>query len=62
MSMIDVLLRANIVRNVLFIADRITLANQAKTKVSGVFSGAVTDLRKSPQSFPNGLYVTTSRH
>src|SRR3990167_3842119 len=31
MSMIDVLLRANIVRNVLFIADRIALTNQAKS-------------------------------
>lgn len=60
MSMIDVLLRANIVRNVLFIADRITLANQAKTNgYQEFFQEAVTDLRKSPQSFPNGLYVTT---
>ncbi|HII15948.1 MAG TPA: DEAD/DEAH box helicase family protein, partial [Nanoarchaeota archaeon] len=60
MSMIDVLLRANIVRNVLFIADRIALANQAKTNgYQEFFQEAVVDLRKSPSSFPNGLYVTT---
>src|SRR5574337_445572 len=31
MSIIDVLIRSNIVRNVLFVADRIALANQAKS-------------------------------
>src|SRR3989339_962645 len=60
MSMIDVLLRANIVRNVLFIADRIALTNQAKSAgFKEFFSEAVVDLRDSPKSFPNGLYVTT---
>ncbi len=61
MSMIDVLLRSNIVRNVLFIADRIALTNQAKSAgFKEFFSGeAVTDLRDKPQSFPNGLYVST---
>jgi type I restriction enzyme, R subunit len=61
MAMIDVLLRANIVRNVLFIADRIALTNQAKSAgFKEFFSGeAVTDLRDNPQSFPNGLYVST---
>ncbi|MEK6828235.1 MAG: DEAD/DEAH box helicase family protein [Nanoarchaeota archaeon] len=60
MSMIDVLLRANIVRNVLFIADRIALANQAKSAgFKEFFSEAVIDLRENPKSFPNGLYVTT---
>ncbi len=60
MSMIDVLLRANIIRNVLFIADRIALANQAKSAgFKEFFSEAVIDLRENPKSFPNGLYVTT---
>ena len=60
MSMIDVLLRANIVRNVLFIADRIALVNQAKSAgFKEFFSEAVIDLRENPKSFPNGLYVTT---
>jgi type I restriction enzyme R subunit len=60
MSMIDVLLRANVVRNVLFIADRIALTNQAKSAgFKEFFSEAVIDLRENPKSFPNGLYVTT---
>ncbi len=60
MSMIDVLLRANIVRNVLFIADRIALTNQAKSAgFKEFFTEAVVDLRENPKSFPNGLYVTT---
>src|SRR3989344_5196736 len=61
MSMIDVLLRASMVRNVLFVADRIPLTNQAKSAGFKEFfpSEAVVDLRDNPKSFPNGLYVTT---
>lgn len=60
MGMIDVLLKANVVRNVLFIADRIALANQAKSAgFKEFFSEAVVDLRENPKSFPNGLYVST---
>ena len=61
MSMIDVLLRANIVRNVLFIADRIALVNQAKSAGFDEFfqSEARTDLRKNPKNYPHGMYVTT---
>jgi type I restriction enzyme, R subunit len=60
MAMIDVLLRSNVVRNVLFIADRIALTNQAKSAgFKEFFSEAVVDLRQHPKSFPNGLYVTT---
>lgn len=60
MSIIDVLMRANIVRNVLFVTDRIALANQAKSAgFKEFFSEAVIDLRDDPDSFPNGLYVTT---
>jgi len=61
MAMIDVLLNANIVRNVLFVADRIALINQAKSAGFKEFfpSEAVIDLRENPKSFPNGLYVTT---
>ena len=60
MAIIDVLMRANIVKNVLFIADRIALANQAKTEgFKEYFSEAVIDLRDSPKSYPSGLYVTT---
>lgn len=60
MSVIDTLIRANIVRNVLFVADRIALANQAKSAgFKEFFSEPVVDLREDPESFPNGLYVTT---
>ena len=61
MAMIDVLLRANIVRNVLFIADRIALTDQAKSAGFGEFfkGEAIIDLRDKPKSFPNGLYVST---
>src|SRR3989338_1242110 len=60
MAAIDVLLRANVIRNVLFIADRIPLVNQAKSAgFKEFFSEAVIDLRENPKSFPNGLYVTT---
>lgn len=60
MSMIDVLMRANMVGNVLFVTDRIALANQAKSVgFKEFFSEPVTDLRDDPESFPNGLYVTT---
>ncbi len=60
MSVIDCLIEANIIRNVLFIADRIALANQAKSAgFMEFFSEPVVDLRKNPESFPNGLYVTT---
>lgn len=60
MAMIDALMQSNMVTNVLFIADRIPLADQAKTEgFQEYFSEAVVDLRDDPQSFPNGLYVTT---
>ena len=60
MAIISILIKANIVRNVLFITDRITLANQAKSKgYKQFFSEPVIDLREDPKSFPNGLYVTT---
>ena len=60
MAVIDTLMRANIVRNVLFVADRIALANQAKSSgFKEFFSEPVVDLREDPESFPNGLYVTT---
>lgn len=60
MAVIDVLMKANIVRNVLFVADRIALANQAKSSgFKEFFSEPVVDLREDPKSFPNGLYVTT---
>ena len=60
MAVIDVLLRSSMVRNVLFIADRIALANQAKSAgFQEFFKEPVTDLRDKPESFPNGLYVST---
>lgn len=60
MAVIDVLMRANYVGNVLFIADRIELANQAKTEgFQKYFNEPVVDLRDDPESFPKGLYVTT---
>ena len=60
MAVIDTLMRANMIRNVLFVVDRIVLSNLAKEKgFKQYFSEAVIDLRDDPQSFPNGLYVTT---
>ncbi|MEM2131341.1 MAG: DEAD/DEAH box helicase family protein [Candidatus Woesearchaeota archaeon] len=60
MAIIDVLMKANIIRNVLFIADRIALVNQAKSAgFKEFFSEAVVDLREDPKNFPNGLYVST---
>ena len=60
MAIIDVLMRSNMARNVLFIADRIALANQAKSAgFKEFFDEAVVDLREGPESFPNGLYVST---
>ncbi|MDG7000707.1 MAG: DEAD/DEAH box helicase family protein [Nitrososphaerota archaeon] len=60
MAIIDALIKSNVVRNVLFVADRIALANQAKSAgFKQFFSEPVIDLRENPKSFPNGLYVTT---
>jgi type I restriction enzyme, R subunit len=60
MAIIDVLLRARIIRNVLFVVDRIPLADNAKEEgFKEFFSEAVTDLREHPESFPDGFYVTT---
>jgi type I restriction enzyme R subunit len=60
MAIISSLIKANIVRNVLFIADRIPLADQAKSKgFKQFFSEPVIDLRDDPESLPNGLYVST---
>lgn len=50
MAMIDALIKSNIVTNVLFVADRIPLADQAKTEgFQEYFSEAVVDLRTSPK-------------
>jgi len=60
MAIIDALMRASIIRNVLFVVDRIALASLAKEEgFKEYFSEPVIDLRDDPQSFPNGLYVTT---
>jgi type I restriction enzyme, R subunit len=60
MSIINVLIRSNVIRNVLFVADRIALTDQAKSAgFKQFFNEAVVDLRTHPTSFPNGLYVTT---
>jgi len=60
MAMIDVLLRANIIRNVLFIADRIALTNQAKSAgFKEFFQEPVGDLRVDSNDFTKRLYVST---
>jgi len=60
MAIIDQLLRAHLVRNVLFVTDRTALTDQAIEKgYKKFFTEKVTDLRKNPKSFPNGLYATT---
>ena len=60
-AIIEVLLKARVIRNALFIADRIALVNQAKSTGFKEFlsSEAIVDLRDSPTSFPDGLYVST---
>jgi len=59
MAIVDVLIRANLVRNVLFIADRITLANQAKNDgFKAFFREPVVDLR-AETSTTGRLFVTT---
>ncbi|MDR1819704.1 MAG: DEAD/DEAH box helicase family protein [Methanobrevibacter sp.] len=58
MAIIDLLNRANIVRNILFIADRISLVNQAKDSFNKYLNEPVADLR---ECFDNNsrLYVST---
>ncbi|MDR3062832.1 MAG: DEAD/DEAH box helicase family protein [Methanobrevibacter sp.] len=59
MAIIDILIRADIVRNVLFIADRITLVNQAKNEgFSKYLNEPVADLRKGFNT-TSRLYVST---
>jgi len=59
MALIKLLIDANIVRNVLFVADRISLANQAKSKgFKEFFSEPVTDLREGFNT-TGRLYVST---
>jgi type I restriction enzyme R subunit len=59
MALIKLLIDANVVRNVLFVADRISLANQAKSKgFKEFFSEPVSDLREGFTT-TGRLYVTT---
>lgn len=59
MAIIDLLINANIIRNVLFIADRIPLVNQAKTNgFKEFFTEPVVDLREGFSS-SGRLYVST---
>lgn len=59
MAIIDVLLNANYVRNILFVADRIALANQAKTDgFQRFFTEPIGDLRDEIKH-TSRLYVTT---
>jgi type I restriction enzyme R subunit len=59
MAIIDLLINANIVRNVLFIADRIALVNQAESSgFQQFFTEPIVDLRKG-FSTTGRLYVST---
>jgi len=59
MATIDVLVNANYVRNVLFVADRVALANQAKSDgFKRFFTEPVADLREGVKK-TSRLYVTT---
>ena len=59
MAIIKLLINANIVRNVLFVADRISLVNQAKTEgFKQFFTEPVSDLRKG-HTTTGRLYVST---
>jgi type I restriction enzyme R subunit len=60
MGLIDVLINANYARNVLFIADRITLAQQAKeTGFSKFFTEPVSNIREEGFDTSKRLYVST---
>lgn len=59
MSIISVLINANIIRNVLFLADRIALANQAKANgFKQFFTEPVVDLREG-FSTTGRMYIST---
>jgi len=59
MAIIDILINANVARNVLFIADRIALVNQAKSSgFQEFFTEPVVDLREG-FSTTGRLYVST---
>jgi len=59
MAIIDLLINANVVRNVLFIADRIALVNQAESSgFQQFFTEPVVDLRRG-FSTTGRLYVST---
>jgi type I restriction enzyme R subunit len=58
MAIIDLLNRANIVRNVLFIADRISLVIQAKESFNKYLNEPVVDLRENFDK-NSRLYVST---
>jgi len=58
MAIIDLLIRADLVRNVLFIADRNTLVTQAKNAFKSFLNEPVSDLRKNFDT-SGRLYVST---
>ena len=61
MALIDILTNANIIRNVLFVADRISLVNQTKSSAfKRFFSGTpIVDLRTEKFSTSAMFYVST---
>lgn len=61
MALIDVLIKANYARKVLFVVDRISLANQAKDALanSDYFKEPVVDLREDKYSRTGRFYVST---
>lgn len=60
MAILEVLLNANYVRNVLFIADRITLARQAKEEgFVKFFNEPVTNIQENGFSTSSRFYVST---
>jgi type I restriction enzyme R subunit len=60
MAIIDLLINSNYVRNVLFVVDRISLANQAKEDgFKKFFNEPVGDLRADSKDKSSRLYVTT---
>ncbi|MCH8519867.1 MAG: DEAD/DEAH box helicase family protein [Nanoarchaeota archaeon] len=60
MGLIDILIKGNYVQNVLFVADRISLANQAKQEgFSEFFNEPVSNIREDGFDTTKRLYVTT---
>tara|TARA_Y100000310_G_scaffold330086_1_gene401122 strand:+ start:76 stop:993 length:918 start_codon:yes stop_codon:yes gene_type:complete len=59
MAIIDLLIKANYVKNVLFVVDRISLADQAKSTFSEFFNEPLIELNREGFSSTKRFYIST---